>query len=264
MSDATAGDCIEADWPLAAPVRALSTTRRMPGVSSAPYDRCNLGARSGDASGNVECNRRQLMSDLALPSCPIWLKQVHATRVLTVEQPLPMARAIDDEPEADAAVAHHSGIVLAVLSADCLPVAFAAADGSAIGLAHAGWRGLAAGVLERTVAAMGLPATQVMAWLGPAIGPAHYEVGEEVRLAFTDADVGAATAFARTRPGHWRCDLYALARRRLETAGVSRVYGGGFDTFGDSARFYSYRRDGARSGRQATLIWRSGSELSKS
>jgi YfiH family protein len=161
----------------------------------------------------------------------------------------------DDEPVADASVARGPGQVLAILTADCLPVLFTSADGQTIGAAHAGWRGLAAGVLENTVAAMA--ADQVQAWLGPAIGASSYEVGEEVRSAFVDADAGAAEAFAPTRPGHWHCDLYRLARRRLTAAGVSRIFGGGFDTLTDD-RLYSYRRDGANSGRFASLIWTRG------
>ena len=246
---------IEAEWPAPSVVRVLATTRRLPGLSPPPYDRCNLGARSGDDVRIVEHNRQQLIEQIGLPSFPVWLKQVHGARVLCVEQARLTPISVEAEPEADAAVGCNSGIVLAVLSADCLPVAFAATDGSVIGLAHAGWRGLAAGVLERTVAAMRIQPADVLAWLGPAIGPESYEVGEDVRTAFVAGDPGADTCFAYTRRGHWRCDLYALARRQLDCVGISHVHGGGFDTFGDPARFYSYRRDGVRSGRQATLIW---------
>lgn len=256
MTSSDASGWIGADWLAPSGVRALTTTRRLPGASLPPYDCCNLGTRSGDEPVIVERNRRQLIETLDLPSAPVWLKQVHATHVLSVERPLMTPSDVESEPEADGAIARSGGIVLAVLSADCLPVAFSAADGSVIGVAHAGWRGLSAGVLERTIAAMAVESRQLLAWLGPAIGPDSYEVGEEVRSAFLDADAGVATAFAPTRPGHWRCDLYALARHRLEQVGVSRVYGGGFDTFGDAERFYSYRRDGVRSGRQAILIWR--------
>jgi YfiH family protein len=164
------------------------------------------------------------------------------------------------EPQADAAVARTFGVTLVILTADCLPVLFCNDDGSEIAAAHAGWRGLSAGVLENTVAAMRSARENIMVWLGPAIGPRSYEVGDEVRDAFLAHDPQAEAAFAATRPGHWHCDLYALARQRLRGAGIERIFGGGFDTFGDP-RFYSYRRDGARSGRFATLIWSSPSRL---
>jgi YfiH family protein len=158
-----------------------------------------------------------------------------------------------DEPEADAAVTRTPGTVLAILTADCLPVVFAARDRSVVGAAHAGWRGLAAGVLEATVAAMDAAPEGIVAWLGPAAGPASYEVGREVFEAFVAGDAGAHTAFAATREGHWRVDLYALARRRLARAGVTNLHGGGLDTIADP-RFFSHRRD-QHTGRMATLAW---------
>jgi YfiH family protein len=239
-------DWILPDWTAPAGVGAAVSTRQGPGVSEAPYDRLNLGLRSGDDLAAVEINRRAVAETLHLPTAPLWLRQVHGIAVVE------SAAGGDDEPVADAAVARGAGQVLAILTADCLPVLFASADGQTIGAAHAGWRGLAAGVLENTVATMA--ADRVQAWLGPAIGAASYEVGEEVRAAFVDADAGASEAFAATRPGHWHCDLYRLARRRLAAAGVSQVSGGGFDTLTDD-RLYSYRRDGANSGRFASLIW---------
>jgi polyphenol oxidase len=235
------------EWP--APVRAVVTTRWGPGLSEAPFDRMNLGLRSGDDAETVQGNRRTLVQALDLPHAPRWLRQVHGTQVATLG-PLPA----DGEPEADAAVSHMAGTVLAILTADCLPVLLAAVDGSEIGAAHAGWRGLAAGVLEATVATMGSPASRLMAWLGPCIGAASYEVGEDVREAFVAGDPGAGEAFEAGRPGHWQCDLAALAARRLRAAGVTHIHGGGFDTFRDPG-LYSYRRDGARSGRFASLIW---------
>ncbi|MGN6150925.1 MAG: peptidoglycan editing factor PgeF, partial [Lysobacteraceae bacterium] len=158
------------------------------------------------------------------------------------------------EPVADASVTSVPGTVLAIRTADCLPVVFASAAGDEIAAAHAGWRGLADGVLEATVAAMRTPADRLVAWLGPAAGPQAYEIGAEVRSAFVDADPVAADAFVATRPGHWRVDLYALARRRLARVGVDRVHGGGLCTISDPARFFSHRRD-ARTGRMATLVW---------
>lgn len=164
------------------------------------------------------------------------------------------ASAADTESEADAAVTSTPGVVLAILTADCLPVVFAARGGGEVGVAHAGWRGLVAGVLENTVAAMRSAPGDLVAWLGPAAGPRAYEVGAEVFEAFTARDPRAAAAFAPTRPGHWRVDLYALARQRLADAGVARVHGGGLCTISEPQRFFSHRRDG-RSGRIATLAW---------
>lgn len=161
----------------------------------------------------------------------------------------------NNEPVADAAVTRTAGVVLAIQTADCLPVLFCAHDGSEIAAAHAGWRGLSAGVLENALAAMQAARENIIAWLGPAITAKSYEVGEEVRDAFMAHDLAAASAFAARRPGHWSCDLYALARQRLQRAGITRIFGGGFDTFADS-RLHSYRRDGARSGRMVSLVWR--------
>ncbi|MBS0193766.1 MAG: peptidoglycan editing factor PgeF [Proteobacteria bacterium] len=160
-----------------------------------------------------------------------------------------------EEPTADAAITSTPGVVLAILTADCLPVLFCTDNGDEIGAAHAGWRGMCAGVLENTVTAMRCAPERILAWLGPAAGPAAYEVGEEVRTAFVDTDPDAATVFIATRPDHWLCDLYALARLHLARAGVKRVSGGGLCTISDQRRFYSYRRDGA-TGRMASLIWR--------
>jgi YfiH family protein len=203
--------------------------------------------RSGDDEDIVAENRRMLENALELPSSPRWLRQVHGAGV-ALEPGF-------DEPEADAAITSTAGRVLAILTADCLPVVFAASDGSEVAVAHAGWRGLSAGVLEATAAAMQASPDAVQAWLGPAAGPQAYEIGEEVFAAFVDRDPRAATAFAPTRPGHWRVDLYTLARQRLADAGVTRVHGGGLCTISDPRRFYSHRRD-QRTGRMATLVWR--------
>jgi len=237
------------DWPAPPQIHAAVTTRLGPGVSSPPYDRFNLGLRSGDATDAVMANRGALQQALRLPAVPRWLHQVHGCGVAELG-PLPSAH----EPQADAAVSHIPGTVLAILTADCLPVLLCAEDGGEIGAAHAGWRGLAAGVLEATLAQMVSAPARVLAWLGPCIGAPSYEVGEDVRAAFVAHDAAAAACFEATRAGHWRCDLVALARRRLERAGVTRIHGGGVDTHAD-ARFYSYRRDGAASGRFASLIW---------
>lgn len=241
---------IDADWPAPAGVRGLTTLRSGAGVSRPPFDRLNLGLRCGDDPADALRNRALLAQWLALPSGPHWLSQVHGTAVLRLDT----AAQAGDEPVADAAVTSRPGVVLAILTADCLPVLLAARDGSEIAAAHAGWRGLAAGMLEATVAAMQAPAAGLMAWLGPAAGPEAYEIGEEVRDAFLQRDAGAASAFVATRPGHWRVDLYALARQRLAACGVTQVSGGQRCTLSEPARFFSHRRDG-RSGRMATLAW---------
>lgn len=245
---------LDADWPAPPGVRALTTTRDGAGVSQAPFDSFNLGIRCGDGADAVFENRRQLEAVLQLPSQPCWLRQVHGTEVARFDA-APFAFAGEgDEPEADASVTSTPGTVLAVLTADCLPVVFAARDGSEIAAAHAGWRGLADGMLEATVAAMQAPADAIVAWLGPAAGPDAYEIGEEVFDAFVARDAGASSAFAPTRHGHWKVDLYALARRRLAVVGVTDVHGGNFCTISDPSRFFSHRRD-RRSGRIATLAW---------
>jgi YfiH family protein len=237
---------LPADWPAPPGVRALTTLRHGLGGSQSPFDTLNLGSRCGDGVMVVAENRRQLEAALALPSPPRWLRQVHGMAV-AVEPG-------DDEPEADAAVTATPGTVLAILTADCLPVVLAAKDGGEIAAAHAGWRGLCTGVLESTVGAMRTPPDQLVAWLGPAAGPQAYEIGTEVFEAFTARDGRARMAFVPTRPGHWRVDLYMLARQRLLDAGMTDVHGGGLCTISDPSRFFSHRRDG-RSGRIATLAW---------
>ncbi|MFY2765313.1 peptidoglycan editing factor PgeF [Arenimonas sp. MALMAid1274] len=241
---------IDADWPAPPGVRALTTLRGGAGVSAPPFDRLNLGLRSGDDPAHARRNRELLADWLALPSPPHWLRQVHGTRVLRVDA----APVGDDEPEADALVTGRPGVVLAILTADCLPVVLADRDGREVAAAHAGWRGLAAGMLEATVASMHSAPAQLRAWLGPAAGPRGYEVGAEVRDAFLTHDAGAGAAFVPTRPGHWHADLYALARQRLADVGVTQVYGGDRCTLTEPDCFHSHRRDG-RSGRMATLAW---------
>ncbi len=237
------------DWPAPRQVHAAVTTRDGPGVSDPPFGRFNLGRNSGDRPDAVSSNRDVLQQALGLPAAPRWLQQVHGTTVAELG-PLPSA----EPPQADAAVSRIPGTVLSILTADCLPMLFCADDGSTIGAAHAGWRGLAAGVLEVTIEQMQVAPARLLAWLGPCIGTTSYEVGEEVRAAFVDHEAAASACFVATRPGHWHCDLAALARQRLAAAGITRMHGGGFDTLADE-RFYSYRREGARSGRFASLIW---------
>jgi len=218
-------EILEPDWDAPAAVRALVTTRAM-----------------GDMK---QAAAREKLRAL-LPAAPRWMRQVHGTDVL--EAPFEEGEA------ADASVTRARGEVCVVMAADCMPVLFAAEDASAVGAAHAGWRGLCAGVLEETVARMGVPPASLLAWLGPAIGPRAYEVGDEVRAAFLARDANAAGAFAATRPGHWLLDLYAVARQRLAALGVGRVTGGGHCTHTDAARFFSYRRDRATE-RMAAMVW---------
>jgi YfiH family protein len=374
-------EIITPEWPAPPGVRAAFTLR-MGGVSAAPYDSLNLGARIGDSPEAVAENRRRVRDKLGLPAEPVWLEQVHGVEVVelgalgavetlpgghgmarwesaardtsagrreaiptaeigvggTAERPsslgaveeigargrcagtsiarevattgrggaAPVAADVaatgwsgdagdvgaavragdagghaggagvraggaaglgaagdaavgrgdsrDRTPTGDASVAHGAGQVCAIRVADCMPVLFAARDGSVVGAAHAGWRGLAGGVLEATIGRLGVAGGELIAWMGPAIGPKHFEVGEDVRSAFTASDAGAASAFVANDRGRWQCDLYALARRRLSALGVRGIYGGGWCTFAEASRFFSYRRDG-QSGRMAALIW---------
>ncbi len=220
----------------------------------APLHQAGVGRSEGPAGcgERSESHRSRLRRLLELSSEPLWLRQVHGIAVHDADaDPTPTA-----PPEADAAVTSHADVVLAVLTADCLPVVFAADDASTLAVAHAGWRGLAAGVLEATLVAMRTPTDRVYACLGPAIGQRAFEVGPEVRAAFVDADPGAAAAFVAGRGDRWHADLHALARRRLERAGVKHMAGGGWCTHEEAGRFHSFRRDGAASGRMATLVWR--------
>ncbi|PJK13756.1 multi-copper polyphenol oxidoreductase [Lysobacteraceae bacterium NML120232] len=239
-----------ANWPAPPGVMAITTTRAGAGISQPPFAAFNMGSRSGDAAEAVAENRRQLQQMLALPGAPHWLHQVHGVQVARISE------AASNEPEADAAVTAVRGQVLAILTADCLPVVWVARDGGEIGAAHAGWRGLAAGVLEATIAAMQTAPHNLLAWLGPAAGAQRYEIGAEVRDAFIRHDHAAAACFSATAPGHWNVDLYALARQRLIAAGMraEAIYGGEHCTIGETEKFYSYRRDG-RTGRMATLVW---------
>lgn len=226
---------------------------RAPG-DGAPLHRAGVGRTEGSArcGERSDPHRSRLRRLLELPSEPLWLRQVHGIAVHDADaDPTPSV-----PPAADAAVAAHAGVVLAILTADCLPVVFAADDASMLAVAHAGWRGLAGGVLEATIAAMRTPSARIHAWLGPAIGQRAFEVGPEVCAALLDADPAAAAALVAGRGDRWHADLYALARRRLERAGVTRIAGGGWCTFDDASRFHSFRRDGAASGRMATLLWR--------
>jgi hypothetical protein len=201
------------EWPAPPRVRAIMTLRR---------------------TGDAELQAR-------LPAGPAWLQQVHGTHVVNLDR--------DTERKGDAAFTRSPGTVCTIKVADCMPVLLADEAGTVVGGAHAGWRGLSAGVIEAAIDAMGMPGSKLVAWMGPAIGPRVYEVGDEVRAAFAEKQ-----AFSPTRPGHWLLDLYAVARQRLRSRGVERIFGGGFCTYSDPERFYSYRRDGS-SGRMAAMIW---------
>ena len=237
---------VEPEWPLPRRVRALSTLRPG-GVSESPYASLNLAAHVGDHAARVQQNRRRLHRAAGLPCEPLWLEQVHGCEVVEVDGRAGM-------PRADAAFAASPGRVCAVMTADCLPVVLVDNAGTRIAVAHAGWRGLAGGVVEATVAALGGDPADLVAWLGPAIGQGAFEVGPEVRNAFIGRLPGAEVCFERNRQGHFQADLYALARIVLARAGVESVLGGGWCTATDAARFFSYRRDGV-TGRMATLAW---------
>ena len=221
-----AAEFLTPDWPVPTGVRALVTTRAM---------------------GDMKSTEARARLRRHLPGYPVWLRQVHGIDVVDA------ASAAPGTP-ADASFARARNIVCVAMVADCMPVLLAHDGGEAVGVAHAGWRGLCAGVIEATIAALGAPAERVVTGLGPAIGPEAYEVGEEVRAAFVDRDSRAALAFRATRPGHWNLDLYAVARQRLAAKEVTRIFGGGFCTASDPARFFSYRRDKA-SERMAAAIW---------
>lgn len=233
------------DWPAPSNIRSLVTTR-IGGASQPPYDSFNLGSHVGDTPEAVAANRATLR--LHCPSEPKWLYQVHGKAVA-------QADSLVSPMEADASVAFESGTVCAVLTADCLPVLFCDRRGTRVAAAHAGWRGLAAGVLDASVLAMQCEPSEVLAWLGPAIGPHAFEVGDEVRDVFLSDLPEAEPAFVQGQSGKWLADIYLLARLRLMRAGVTAVHGGGFCTYSDRERFYSYRRDGV-TGRMASLIWK--------
>jgi polyphenol oxidase len=239
-------DWVTPDWPVKPSVRAGTTLRRG-GVSTGPYTSFNLASHVGDREELVAENRRRLRSTLGLPAEPLWLTQLHGVAVARHETGAEI-------PAADAAVAFAPGQVCAVLTADCLPIVFVDRDATRIGVAHAGWRGLADGVLEATIKALEVPAPYLLAWLGPAISQPEFEVGKDVRAAFLARAPQSESAFTANARGRFQADLYALARMRLARAGIKSVYGGGWCTFRDTQRFYSYRRDG-KTGRMATLAW---------
>jgi hypothetical protein len=239
------------DWPAPARVRAW-VTERAGGASSGSYAALNLGVHVGDSPERVAENRARLRAGVPLPSEPAWLEQVHGATVLDLDLDLDLDR--DAVGAADGAVTSRAGVVCAVLTADCLPVIFATRDGGRVGVAHAGWRGLLNGVLPAAVGALRSQPAEIVAWLGPAIGPASYEVGADVRDAYVACDARSSVAFTPNARGRWQADLYALARASLADAGVKDVHGGAFCTFAEAHRFFSHRRE-APCGRFATLVW---------
>lgn len=234
------------DWPAPQNVKALVTTRTG-GVSAGIFSSFNLGDHVGDDRDAVARNRQHLRHALALASEPRWFKQIHGVQVVDAATTMPGTVA-------DGAWTDQPGVVCAVLTADCLPVFMCNRRGTKVALVHAGWRGLAGGVIEAGLRALGEPAAELLVWLGPAIGPDAYEVGDDVRDAFLVQDAGATAAFKPAASGRWFADLYALARRRLQTRDVDAVYGGDHCTLRESERFFSFRRDGV-TGRMASLIW---------
>ena len=234
------------DWPVPSHVGSLLTTR-LGGVSHGDYASLNLGDHVGDDPAAVARNR--LLVTERVPQ-PLWLEQVHGTQVVDAAQ----SRGSLAPPQADAAFVREPGIACVVMTADCLPVLFCDRSGTVVAAAHAGWRGLLAGVLEETMRSMAVPGAELMAYLGPAIGPQAFEVGDEVRSAYLAADAESALAFTPRAPGKWLADIYLLGRQRLAAQGLTQVYGGSCCTFSDAQRFFSYRRDG-KTGRMASMIW---------
>jgi hypothetical protein len=246
MYSSVTEDWIIPDWPAPACVHAVTTTRQG-GVSQGAFSSMNPADHVGDDPEAVAANRARLQQQLALPGGPVWLQQVHGTKIVD-------AATVSGTPQADAAYACHPGVVCAVLTADCLPLLLCDRAGGCVAAVHAGWRGLAAGVIEAAVRTLHRPGADLLAWLGPAISPAAYRVGEEVRDTFLAHDQRAEAAFTAAAGGGWQADLYRLAHQRLAACGVRDVHGGGYCSYGEAGRFFSYRRD-RTCGRMASLIW---------
>ena len=247
------------DWPAPVQVQAVSTGRNY-GCSEGSFSSFNVGNHVGDKPNTVATNRAALVKTLGLTDQPCWLDQVHSTSVVNLDSYYTHRhKETRSLPTADGAVSSKSDRVCVVMTADCLPVLFCDTSGSRVGIAHAGWRGLASGILPAVIASMGVDPKNLMAWLGPAISQAAYEVGNEVREAFVSSDSDAGICFAENKSGHWQADLYGLAKRSLLSAGLQAIYGGDFCTYTDSDRFFSYRRTNP-CGRMATLIWLASSK----
>ncbi len=253
MGSSLGSEGLKPEWPAPENVRAISTTR-CGGVSPVPYESLNLGDHVGDDPHNVMHNRQRVREWYGIPSEPLWLQQVHGTRVVRADAPGGL--------RADGAYTRLPGMVCGVMTADCLPILVCDREGTRVAALHAGWRGLVAGIVEAGVSALGNGGSDLMAWLGPAIGPEAFEVGDEVRELFIRKSEIAEEAFRRSSRGRWLADLYTLARQRLNRSGVQTVSGGDFCTYTDETRFFSYRRDQI-TGRSATLIWLEGKSIDK-
>ena len=239
--------CVIPDWPLHDKVGAL-TSCRTEGNSFAPFDGFNLALHVGDQYEHVVANRVLLREQLQLNQEPKWLQQTHSDTVVNASSIIP------DKVSADASYTNNVGVVCAVLTADCLPIVFSDKRGTCVGIAHAGWRGLLKGIIQRTIEAMSTTAEVDYAWLGPAIGPKVFEVGEDVYEPYRQQNQALQHAFSSKGTGKWNLDIYKAAKIVLAAADISNVYGGDYCTYTDSERFYSYRRS-KRTGRMATLIW---------
>lgn len=238
---------ITPNWPAPESICAVTTTR-LGGVSVSPYDQFNLAEHVGDLGEHVLANREILRNKLNLPAEPTWINQIHSAIAIS-------AHPTNTGKEADATYTHERKQVCAILTADCLPLLICSKQGSHVAAIHAGWRGLATGVIAATLRGLQLAGSELLAWLGPAIGGANYEVGHEVREQFIQHDPQLAAAFTPSPNQRWLADLYTIAKLQLAALGVTQVYGGEFCTFSDKKRFYSYRRDGSQTGRMASLIW---------
>ncbi|WP_041354611.1 peptidoglycan editing factor PgeF [Methylophaga nitratireducenticrescens] len=237
---------IEVNWPAPKNIRAITTTRNG-GQSLAPFDSLNLGDHVGDNPDCVAANRQRLIEAALMPAEPLWLKQTHSTAVIHSSQ-------WQQNIEADAIISNSINQVCAVMTADCLPLLITDKSGSQVAAIHAGWRGLQAGIIENTLARFGVAGSEILAWMGPAIGPKAFEVGPEVKAAFLAIDPAAESAFIASHSDRYLADIYMLARQRLSAQGVTAIYGGDFCTYSENERFFSYRHEGV-TGRMATLIW---------
>lgn len=239
---------ITPNWPAPKTIKAYSTTRKG-GFSEGIYASLNLGLHVDDDLDTVKRNRSLLQTELHLPTEPVWINQVHGIYVLQADQ----TSSLSDKT-ADASYTRQSNIVCTVLTADCLPILLCDHNASCVAAIHAGWRGLAAGVIEQTIKTMHIPGSELLAWLGPAIGPEAFEVGDEVKQQFCAVDPAAECTFKPSKNNRWLADIYSLAKQRLVQCGVTAVYGGEYCTYSDTERFFSYRRDG-KTGRMASMIW---------
>lgn len=251
---------LQPNWPAPPGVHAY-TTLRFGGQSKAPYATFNLSDYVGDNLQDVLANRARLKQELQLPGEPIWLEQTHSTKVLRLDSAaLKQIQASNLKPTVDAVYTLEPNVVCTVLTADCLPVLLCDRDKKFVAAIHAGWKGLLAGIIENTVEAiikdLGVIGKNILAWLGPAIGPTAFQVGDDLRSKFMAVDPAADKAFTKTADGTGLCNIYTLARQRLHRFGIDNIYGGDMCTFSDQDKFFSYRRDRETTGRMASLIWK--------